>query len=259
MKRANAAWAAVAAGAAALMGPWGCGPSPEGAPRSARALETAWMAPARLDAVEFAADGVTVSGAATPGERVVLANPAGVSAAATSGADGRFSIRLRPPQAAELYRIEIHGGREEARAGSWLILAPEPAPVAAMLTAGDVTVPLTGSNLLSSLDYDGAGLLVSGAADPGQAVRVSLDDGPAQSVLAGADGRYVARFASIPPGPRRVRAEEGERAQSVLLTLTRPTGEMAVNGFGAGAHIDWPTPGGGGQGAWIIGGASGAE
>lgn len=255
--RPHAASLAVVGVAAMMLIPAACGPAPDGAPRQAGTTETAWMAPARLDAVDFEADGLIVTGTARPGDRVVLADPAGVSVAGSTGADGRFSIRLAAPRAPVLYRAEIQSGRDEAHAGSWLVLTPGPGPIAAVLTAGGAVRPLNGSALLSGVDYDGAGLLVSGTAAPGAPVRVTLDDGPAHAAPVNAQGRYVARFPAVPPGPRRVRAVQGEQARSVALTLTAPSGALAVSVTGAGARIDWPTPGGGGQSTWIIDGAPG--
>lgn len=238
----------------AMLIPSACGPAPTGASGQARTVETAWMAPARLDAVDFGADGLIVTGTARPGDRVVLTDSADVSVAGSTGADGRFSIRLTAPRTPALYRAEIQSGRDEARAGSWLILTPGPGSLAAVLTAGGAARPLNGSGLLSGIDYDGVGLLVSGTAAPGAPVSVTLDEGPAQSAPVNARGRYVARFAAVPPGAHRVRAVQREQARSVTLTLTEPADELAVTATGVGARIDWPTPGGGGQSTWIIDG-----
>lgn len=243
---------AAIAGAAALLGLSACGDGSDEGPRPARAVETAWMAPPGLDSVRIEGRDVTLSGSATPGDRIVLTDSDGVSVAASTGSDGRFSVRLAAPGSPVLYRAEIQRGRNEARAGSWLALAPGPELTAAVLVPGDAATSLAASGLLSSVDYDGAGLLVAGTAAPGTLVRVTLGDGPAQSATVRSDGRYVARFAAAAPGPRRVTAQQAERSQSVMLNLSAPSGALAVEAVGAGVRIDWPTPGGGGQRTWIF-------
>lgn len=259
MERGNGSRSVVLICAVVLMTSLGCTPAPQDTPRQPGAMPTSWMTPARMQAADFAPDGVTITGLSGPGDRVVLANPAGVSAAGSTGADGRFSIRLPAPDGPVLYTVELHSGRNEARAGYQLLLAPGPGPVAAMLSPGGAAVALGESRLLASVDYDGAGMLVAGVAAPGAPVRVSLDDGPVQTAYPDRTGGYVARFAAVAPGVRRVHAEQGPRAQSVVLTLTRPSQDLTVTAEGPAARVDWPTPGGGGQSTWVIRGPADGE
>ena len=240
------------AGAAALILLAACGDQPEADTRQSGQMQTSWAAPARLETAVFGLDGVTLTGAAGPGDRIVLTDMAGVSVAATAGHDGVFSLRLATPAAVNLHHAEIQSRGGQARAGEWLAVTRGPDAVAAVLAPGAAVTPLNHAGLLSGVDYDGSAVLVSGAAQPGQPVRVSLDDRPAQAVTVDQTGRYVARFASTPPGPRRFRVEAGERIQDVLLTLTAPPAELGVSGSAVATRIDWPTPGGGFQSSWIV-------
>lgn len=236
-----------ALGLAACMGDDGEGPS---APP--RGVETTWMAPPHIQAVDADERGVSVFGAGSPGDRVVLTGTDDVSVAGSTGADGRFTVRLSHPSAPALYRIEIQRGRNEARSGAWLLLAPGAPVAAAVLQPGAAAVSLNRSGLLSSVDYDGMGLLAAGSTAPESPVRVTLDDGPSQSVVSGPDGRYVARFAAAPAGARRVLVQAGERSQAALLSLSEPSATLSVQSLTTGLRVDWPTDGAGAQSTWLF-------
>ncbi len=240
------------AGAAALILLAACGDQPEADTRQPGEMQTSWAAPARLETAVFGPNGVTLTGAAGPGDRIVLTDTVGVSVAATAGDDGVFSLRLATPADVSLYHAEIQSRGSQARAGEWLAITRGVDAVAAVLAPGAVVTPLNHAGLLSGVDYDGSAVLVSGAALPGEPVRVSLDDRPAQAVTVDQTGRYVARFASVPPGPRRFRVEAGERIQDVVLTLTAPPEALGTSGSAVATRIDWPTPGGGFQSSWIL-------
>ncbi|MFN3814829.1 hypothetical protein [Brevundimonas sp.] len=252
MKRRIAVRDAALAGIISMLGLGACGADPDAAPRRASDIQTNWAAPARLESAVFSADGVTLTGAAAPGDRIVLTDLAGVSVAATTGADGVFSLRLATAGAISLHHAEIQSGGSQARGGDWLVITPGPDPVAAVLVPGGAAAPLSRTRLLAAVDYDGAGVLVSGAAPPGERVRVSIDDGPRQTVTADQAGRHVARFPAIPPGPRRIRVETDDEIQDAVLNLTAPSTELRAADSGVATRIDWPTPGEGFQATWIL-------
>ncbi|MFN3537555.1 MAG: hypothetical protein ACK4Y4_08930 [Brevundimonas sp.] len=252
MKRRIAVRDAALAGIISMLGLGACGADPDATPRRSPEIQTNWAAPPRLESAVFGADGVTLTGAASPGDRIVLTNMAGVSVAATTSSDGVFSLHLAPGDGVSLHHAEIQSGGSQARAGEWLAITQGPNAVAAVLASGAAVTPLNHAGLLSGVDYDGSAVLVSGAALPGESVRVSLDDRTAQAVTADQTGRYVARFASAPPGSRRFRVEAGDRAQDVVLTLTTPPTELGATGSGVATRIDWPTPGGGFQSSWVL-------
>ncbi|MEH6664438.1 MAG: Ig-like domain-containing protein [Brevundimonas sp.] len=246
----DATRAGICAALALMLG--ACGADPDAAPRTPPETPTSWAAPARLETAAFGADGVTLTGTAAPGDRVVLTDRAGVSVAATAGADGLFSLLLPPSGEVTLHQAEIQSRGSQARTGEWLVVQPGPRPVAALVAPGAATIPLNRTRLLAAVDYDGAGVLVSGSARPGQTVRTSLDGGPPKPVIADQTGRHVARFPAVPPGPRRLRVETDDGAQDVVLVLGRPSDGLRAAVSGAATRIDWPTPGGGFQASWIL-------
>jgi hypothetical protein len=252
MKRRIAVRDAARAGIIALLALGACGPDPDAAPRAPSETQTSWAAPARLETAVFGPDGVTLTGAAAPGDRVVLTDSAGVSVAATTGEDGVFSLLLTRSDAVSLHHAEIQSRGSQSRTGEWLVITPGPSPVAAVVVPGAAAAPLNRTRLLAAVDYDGAGVLVSGAARPGQTVRVSVDGAPPQTVTADQTGRHVARFPAVPPGPRRFRVETDDRSQDALLTLSAPSAELRAVVSGAATRVDWPTPGGGFQASWIL-------
>ena len=240
------------AGAAALILLTACGDEPTADARRPGETSSGWAAPARLETAVFGPNGVTLTGAAAPGDRIVLTDTDGVSVAATAGDDGVFSLRLAARGAVSLHHAEIQSRGSQARSGEWLAVTRGADAVAAVLAPGAAVTPLNHAGLLSGVDYDGSAVLVSGAGLPGAPVSVSLDERPAQAVTADPTGRYVARFASVPPGPRRFRVEAGERSQDVVLTLTTPPAALGTSGSRVATRIDWPTPGGGFQSSWIL-------
>ncbi|MFN4297628.1 MAG: Ig-like domain-containing protein [Brevundimonas sp.] len=252
MKRRIAVRDAALAGIISMLALGSCGTEPDALPRQSREMQTSWAAPARLESAVFSTDGVVLTGAAAPGDRIVLTDVAGVSVAATAGADGAFSLRLPPSDGVTLHHSEIQSRGSQARAGEWLVITPGPSPVAAVLAPGGASAPLNRARLLAAVDYDGSGVLVSGTARPGQTVRVSVDDGPPRTATADPTGRHVARFPAIPPGPRRFRVEAGDDSQDVLLNLSAPSDELSAAVSGVATRVDWPTPGGGFQSSWML-------
>jgi nucleoid-associated protein YgaU len=69
--------------------------------------------------------------------------------------------------------------------------------------------PRAGDLSVGTLDYDESGrIAASGTAAPGAAVRAYVDDQPAGTATAGADGRWrIAPDAPVSPGPHRLRID----------------------------------------------------
>lgn len=228
-----------------------CAPADQGSSRPADVQPSTWVVPPRFEAADFSGEAVIVSGRVEPNRRVVLTDQDGLAAAASADAHGAFSIRLAPGAELSLWRVEVAAAADEARTGQWIAVAPS-ARVAVVLRSGAAARPVGGRSLLASADYDGGGLLVAGRAAPRQEVQVSLENGAVQTVRADGQGWYDARFPAIGPGPHRIRARTESQTREAAFDLAVPSGVLDFARVASGPHIDWPTPGGGGQATWLF-------
>ncbi|MEH0834532.1 Ig-like domain-containing protein, partial [Pectobacterium cacticida] len=123
-----------------------------------------------------AGDGTAVSGNAEPGSTVTVTDASGTTlGSAVANADGSFSVPLTPPAAnGEVLTVTVTDA-----AGN--VSAPTTA------TAPDITAPDAPTNLVVAED----GTAVSGNAEPGSTVTITLPGGDTVETSADAFGRYT--------------------------------------------------------------------
>lgn len=243
MKRGIGFWACLGLALAPALS--ACRQAPE-APVTAsadQAGEAVWLAAPRiLSVTPQSGGGVLVRGEAAPGARVVLSGGTGAVMAASADASGRFELPVVADAIGQVLTPEIQIGQASTPGPQRLLLAGEPARLAALLTDGGASLRLTPGPALDALDGDGRGLLATGRAEPGRRVEIRAGGGVAEA-LADADGRWVAvvpvigdqaavveaagrAFRYPGPGPsinRAERAGEGWRVTRVLSGVARQT------------------------------------
>lgn len=217
------------------------------------ASQSSWATPPVIVAVESGADGVLISGRATPASRVRLTAAEGAAHGASADAEGRFQVRVPTAETARLVQPSILRTGEIVPGEGWLFLPPGRDDRAALLRPGAAAVRFNDA-MVGAVDYDGGGVLVSGRAAPGVEVRVTVDGSPAGAALAGGDGRYVVRLPPTPAGLHVIRATSGQATSAVSIRLETPEGAtFRATTTDSGWRVIWPLPGGGAQATWIVG------
>ena len=211
----------------------------------AREAEAGWATPPRITAVIQTANGLTASGQAGPGARVVLRGADGMAFAASADDNGRFDIRMRRPAGDVLLTPETQTGQDAAPAPErLLILAGGQGPMA-LLTPGAASLRLDGAGALGAVDSDGRMLALSGQASPGETVRITLNGRPGAVVRADAGGRWTA---AVGPSTGAARLGVGPR----LYEFPGDGGAAAQAArSGAGWRLAWQVPAGGRQVTWL--------
>lgn len=216
--------------------------SPNPAPGEAA---SAWATPPRVEAVTRTASGLTVTGHAAPGARVVLRGADGTAFAASADAAGRFDIRMSVPAGDVLLTPETQTGQDASPAPEQLlILAGGQGPIA-MLAPGAASRRLDGAGALGAVDSDGRMLALSGRGPADQPVRITLNGRPAAVATADATGRWSAVIGPS-TGPARLGVGAG------LYDYPgqgEATGQAAR--AGAGWSLIWLVPAGGRQATWL--------
>ena len=206
---------------------------------------SAWSTPPRVEAVARTASGLTVSGRAAPGARVVLRGADGTAFAASADDSGRFDIRMSAPAGDILMTPETQTGQDAAPAPErLLILAGGQGPIA-MLAPGVAARRLDGAGALGAVDSDGQMLALSGRGAAGQPVRITLDGRPTAVATADAEGRWSAVV-----GPSAGAARLGVGAS--LYDYPGPGGATPdATRAGQGWRVTWQVPAGGRQSTWL--------
>lgn len=203
-----------------------------------------WAAPPRVEAVTRTASGLTVSGQASPGARVVLRGGDGLAFAASADDAGRFDIRMSAPAGDVLLTPETQTGQDAAPAPERLLIIAGGQGPMAMLAPGAPSRRLDGSGALGSVDSDGRMLALSGRGPAGQPVRLSLNGRPAAMPTADSAGRWTAVVG--PAGAGRIAV--GEAAYDYPGAVEGGAGAARA---GAGWSIGWSIPAGGRQTTWL--------
>lgn len=209
-----------------------------------------WDRPPRALLVEPRRDGMLLLGEGPAGGRVLLRPQGGDPAAITIGQDGRFALPTAAPTAPTLYRLELDRPAEP-RPGETLVLLP--GGQGAVLASGAASRALVAVQGLTTVDYDGADLIVAGAATPEARVDLALDGGRRATGRADASGRFVLAAGPIPTGLFRLTlsVEDGPGDELSLVLVDPGAGELEATPDGPGFTLVWPTPGGGGQQTWF--------
>jgi hypothetical protein len=211
----------------------------------ARVAAAGWAAPPRIDAVRRTTSGLTVSGLAGPGARVVLRGADGMAFAASADDAGRFDIRMSAPTGDVLLTPETQTGQDAAPAPDrLLILAGGQGPMA-LLAPGAASLRLDGAGALGAVDSDGRMLALSGLAPVGSTVRITLDGRPGAVAQADARGRWRATV-----GPSTGPARLGVGTHVYEFPGDGGATAQAVRS-GAGWRLAWDVPAGGRQVTWL--------
>lgn len=205
---------------------------------------TGWAAPPRVEAVRRTPSGLTVTGQASPGARVVLRGGDGMAFAASADDAGRFDIRMVAPSGDVLLTPETQTGQDSAPAPEQLLIVAGGQGPIAMLAAGAPSRRLDGDGALGSVDSDGRMLALSGRGPAGQPVRISLNGRPAAMPTADAAGRWTAVVG--PSGATRIGV--GEAAFDYPGAVEVGSGASRA---GSGWRIGWSIPAGGRQTTWL--------
>lgn len=219
-----------------------CSPAPDQAGMEAVGSQAdAWLQPPVVEQVSRTTAGLSVTGVAGPGARVVLRGAAGQAFAASADQNGRFDVRLDPGSTDLILTPEVQNGQDTATSPSRLVLlASGPA---AVLTVGDATRRLDGEpGGLDAADGDGRLVILSGRTAVNAAVVVAID-GEGREVTAGATGRWTL---AAPAGASAV-AVGGRGYRLPSLTA----GDGGVSRAGEGWLVRWSPPGEGSQAVWL--------
>lgn len=201
--------AALAGALAAALVLTSCGPSGNRTSGDETSNEGGWVTPPLVTGVEQRADGLIVRGDAAPGARVVLRTGQNAGFAASADEAGRFEVQMPSPDAAQILIPEIQSGQSRTPGREQLLLIGGGAPLAALLSDGGASRRLGLTPALDAVDGDGRGLIVSGRAEPGTKVTVTVAGVVIQTV-AGQDRRWTAGLSSA--GDRPLRIEVGDAA-----------------------------------------------
>lgn len=205
-----------------------------------------WAAPPRIDTVRRTpSGGLTVSGRAGPGARVVLRGADGMAFAASADDAGRFDIHMGAPTGDVLLTPETQTGQDAAPAPERLLILGGGQGPMALLAPGAASVRLDGAGALGAVDSDGRVLALSGQAQAGSSVRVTVDGRPGAVAQADAVGRWTAVVGSS-TGPARL----GVGSQVYDFPGDGGATAQAVRS-GAGWRLVWDVPAGGRQVTWL--------
>lgn len=214
------------------------------------APEPAKPAPAApaFDIVRVAPDGsMVVAGRAEPGAVVSLRADGQEIASAKADAQGQFAIvpdKPLPPGGRELtLTATAEGGKQIPGQAPVVVAVPEPPasnpPAAAPEAVAVLAPPDAPPKLLEAspalpgdvrlgldvVDYDEHGAIrFTGRAQPGEVLRLYLDDAALGEARAGADGTWSLTPAdkTVPPGQHRLRVDEIGENGAVIARIELP-------------------------------------
>ncbi|MCL2898747.1 BapA/Bap/LapF family large adhesin [Brenneria tiliae] len=182
---------------------------------STAAIAPDLTAPAVPTDLLVAVDGAAVSGTTEAGSRVTITDAAGNAlGSATAGDDGRFTVPLSPA----LTNGEAITATASDAAGN--------ASASATVTAPDTTAPDAPSAAVSD---DGGS--ISGVAESGSSVTITLADGSVATVQANAQGNYSYDFPSAQANGQSVSVTAADAAGNIsaATNVIAPVLELAAN------------------------------
>ncbi len=169
---------------------------------------------------------ITVRGTGEPGARVTVSLGAGLIATDTVSAGGTWSVIV----------ADVHVGQftvtvSETVDGATLPDVTQPLEV----VVGDavaITTPRDGSTVVTPVGSTTSSLPVSGTADPGALVSVTLDGGTPKTVNADSDGDWSVTFTGVDNGDHTIAASEtladGATTPVTSIITTRAAAAAAI-------------------------------
>lgn len=232
--------------------------TPDAAPTDVEADAPAYTAPPVADRVLAGEAGqVTAEGRAGPDERVRVIQMDGTAHGVTADGAGNFSISVPAASAADrLFNLSVDRSGQSVSSDGWLF-SPMAAPSrAVMLRIGGASLPVGPAPLLAVVDMDaGGGVALSGRADPGTTVHVTVDGEAMGTAQADQGGRwFVVLTSTVTPGLHRLVASAGDQqmARDVMLVPQHGEGPLEASPVDGAVRIAWALPGGGSQTTWIL-------
>jgi hypothetical protein len=217
--------------------------------------------PQVLVAARLLNGGEMIAGQSEPGARIRLSSPSGAAYGATAQQDGGWTIPAPAANQVRLFGLSEDLGGRLVQGEGYIVLLPSPGRAGALLRAGDGAAALslpTARPQIVAIDFDsGGGAVVSGAAKPGSALKVSLDGAPAGETRADSAGLYTIDLAAmLKAGDHALLVESTAGSANVKFTAGPPATISGLPYRGerqAGMwRVDWLTPSGGGQTTLIV-------
>lgn len=229
-----------------LTGAAGCSAPPPKTTQAGFGAST-WVMTPMIQKAERTSGGLTVSGFASPGERVVVRGGAGTAYATSADSQGRFTLKIGVPAADALFVVETQVGQDAAPAPYRLFVTHDANGPVALLTPGGPSQRLDEAGPLDVVDGDGRAVLASGRSAPGSVVAVGIGGSLPSGIRTGPNGRWVdqlkASTSAISVGDRHyVRPLAVAPAAKVPLSVTVA---------GDGRLVQWETPEGAVQQTWF--------
>jgi len=213
------------------------------APAAAQPAARSWVAPPRLDTVGRGDGGSLIfQGRAERGARIALRDPSGAAFATSADDQGRFELRMAAPQADLLLTPEVQLGQEASPSPERLLVLAGGAGPVALVSPGAPARRLDRPGPLASVDSDGQGLLLSGAAQPHEVIMVTVD-GQAFQTRADSAGRWLVS------GPEAAAADV--QVGGRIYAYPGPVGGSAASRAGQGWAVAWTAPDGARQWTWL--------
>lgn len=244
-------------------GPHGGAPTPVAAvtppPQAAKPAAPTPSAPRApsFDAVRVGPDGhAVIAGRAAPGAEVTVLDRGEPVGHATADANGEWVVLTdKPlPSGAQELSLSAQGTGETAPVASTshlAVIVPEhgtqepsvavvlPQGEGAARTIGGLSARAPHQVALDIVEYDGTGhVLLTGRAEPGAAIAISIADRHLGDATADPQGNWTADLSQgVPVGRYRLRlkarAHDGQDAGDIVLELRR----AAPGEFGSGAYL----------------------
>lgn len=222
-----------------------CSPASDGAGEAGTPTVEDWTVPPRIESVTPGRV-LAVRGRAAPDARVVVRGPDGAAFAASADADGRFDIRMAPPEAEMLIlTAEVQEGQDAYPSPQRLLLLDGGRGPVALLTSGGATRRLDAAPALAAVDSDGRLMILSGTAGPDAEVRVVVPGRGASLVRAGSDGRWS--LTAPAAGATRIEVD------GAGFDYPGPRGTEGAGRAGAGWAVGWTAADGARQSTWLPG------
>ncbi len=191
-----------------------------------------WVTAPVIDSVARTAGSLLLRGHARPGSRIVVRGEDGTAFAVGAGDDGRFDIRMRPPQTDVFYVIEVQTGQDAVPSPFRLLVPGDPGGPIALIAAGSPTRRLDPGAGLDVVDSDGRSRIASGRAAPRTTISVEVDGRSPLTTTTDKEGRWSVGLDGRSDGPVTISVA----GQSYVYPGVEPpdgeTGRLVVAGQG---------------------------
>jgi len=224
--------------------------------------EAGYLGPPTLLSARRAANGVVISGQASPDADLRLGSPTGEVMMAKVDGLGQWNVTVPNAPGVRLFGLSSTLDGRTVQAEGYVMVAD--GGEVALLRAGAGArrlAPESSAPRILTIDVDReGGAVVSGVATPGAGLNVRVDRVTRGGGRTDDDGRFnISLTDALAPGVHDIQAagEGGETAIAVAVSPAAPLvyGPVRADRTAAGWRVDWLTPGGGIQTTYLIGSA----